>query len=186
MVIKTKKSRKRSFAWLLLIVILLVAATTYYWYFIRQNSTQDDTTISKGSSKDIQNKVNTSPPTSEEKQVGDAVKEGASNQTPASEKDASGLYMVSPSIIGAGISGDNYYARGYVGGITEGGGTCTYIFTSNSTSESKPSTSRADATTTVCPQVTLPKSSLPAGQVQVVLQYKSSTSVGTSPTRTIQ
>lgn len=183
--IKIKSAKKNTLLVLLGVLLIVAILGIAYWLFSKNTQQQEeDTSISRGSSKDIQDKVDTSPPTAEERQDSDTAKEDTTQSSP--EKDSSGLYMVSPTVVGAGVSGENYYAKGYVAGITEDSGTCTYTFTSGGKSQTKTSDSRSDATTTVCPQVTVAKSLLPSGQITVTLKYTSSTSYGTSPERVVQ
>ncbi len=105
---------------------------------------------------------------------------GGNNATETSGSDQN-LQSVTPILSRWDGGTDPVEVAGYVQGVFEDGGTCTYTFTKDSQSFSRTSVGFQDATHTSCAPVDISKSSFPqTGTWQVTLKYKSSTSVGTS------
>jgi hypothetical protein len=67
--------------------------------------------------------------------------------------------------------GSTFTSAGYVSGTTEDGGTCTFLITDGTTRLELSTTGVADATTTTCPEVTVPAADLNPGAWTVVLNY---------------
>lgn len=71
------------------------------------------------------------------------------------------------------VDGSEAIATGYVSGVLEDGGGCVFSFTPDSSGEpfSATSVGMADASTTVCPGVTVSAASFTSGSWQVTLEY---------------
>jgi hypothetical protein len=80
------------------------------------------------------------------------------------------------NLIFASIDGDdpNVSASGYVTGVIEDGGTCTFTFEHQTQTLVASSTARTDASDTSCGMIQLPLSQFAPGTWSVRLQYKSS------------
>lgn len=71
-------------------------------------------------------------------------------------------------------------ASGYVDGRVENGGTCTLTVTGDGGSASVSSPARADARTTVCGLLTIPRAEVTPGTWQATLSYRSAQASATS------
>jgi hypothetical protein len=71
-------------------------------------------------------------------------------------------------------------ASGFVSGVVEDGGTCRITLTRGQESAVAESRGEADATTTVCPSVSVAEDELSPGTWTAVLSYESGTSAGRS------
>ena len=69
---------------------------------------------------------------------------------------------------------------GFVSGVVENGGTCRFTLTRGQQSVVAESRGQADATTTVCPSVSVTGDQLTAGTWTAALSYDSGTSTGVS------
>lgn len=69
---------------------------------------------------------------------------------------------------------------GFVTGVVEDGGTCRVTLTRDGEELTAEGVGAADATTTICPSVSLGDAELAAGTWQAVLSYSSPTSTGAS------
>jgi hypothetical protein len=76
--------------------------------------------------------------------------------------------------------------NGYVSGVVENGGTCTLTLTSGSVHVTGQVTAQADATTTICPEISVSDPRLTPGAWQAVLAYRSPSSQGSSPATKVQ
>lgn len=75
---------------------------------------------------------------------------------------------------------------GYVSPVIEDGGTCTLVLTKGSATVQATSEGRADASTTACGGLTVPRDQLTAGTWTAVLRYASGTAKGHSATLSVQ
>lgn len=176
----TKKSPQK----LLLIttlVVLLVVAGALLWR--RQNSQND--TVSQTSS----NGINLSPATEQEKQDSNAIKEQTYEEEKKSETDnqSGDKKSVTPVVVDAGQYDNAIEVRSYISGVVEDGGSCTFSFTQGQGKVTKTVTGFADATTTKCPNTSIPRSDFPSsGSWSLVVEYSSSSASGKSSTISIE
>lgn len=77
-------------------------------------------------------------------------------------------------------------ANGGVNNLIEEGGTCTLTASKGSASVTASSTSIANATTTSCGKIVIPRNKLSAGQWQIRLSYVSEKAAGTSSQQSVQ
>lgn len=95
-----------------------------------------------------------------------------------------GKKQVTPVIANATQNGPDVFVGGYVSGIYEDGGTCTFTFVKGSTQFTKTSEAFANASTTDCKNLTISRSEFPSsGEWTVTLTYNSSTASGVSQAR---
>lgn len=89
---------------------------------------------------------------------------------------------IEPVIVVAGIDlgGESVSASGYVAGIAEEGGTCTFAFTSGSSTVTRTTTSVSDQRSTSCGLVEVPISEFSSGSWSVTLRYSSPAAGDTS------
>lgn len=71
------------------------------------------------------------------------------------------------------VDGVNATASGYVGGVIEDGGECTFVFAGETHEVEVASTGAADRATTSCGSVSVPVDQLAKGQWSVRLEYQS-------------
>lgn len=90
------------------------------------------------------------------------------------------------TVAGVDVDGLNASASGYVTGVIEDGGECTFTFTGAEGETSATSTGAANATTTSCGLVQVPMSELSRGTWQVVLTYSSDTLTVVSQPMTLE
>jgi len=83
-------------------------------------------------------------------------------------------------------AGNRVVAAGFVPGVVESGGTCTLTLENAGTTVEVTSTAEADATTTNCGALAVPRGKLVAGTWQVTLGYDSAGSHGTSQPATVE
>jgi hypothetical protein len=91
-----------------------------------------------------------------------------------------GSVGVALNFVGWEQSSDAVEASGFVSGVVEDGGTCRVTLTRGQHSVVAETRGQADATTTVCPSVSLGGDQLSAGAWKAVLSYESGTSTGVS------
>jgi hypothetical protein len=77
-------------------------------------------------------------------------------------------------------------ASGYVSGVVENGGSCTLTLTRNGQRVTVEGDAEADASTTVCGGLTVPRTSLTPGSWSGVLTYESAGSSGESAAVTLE
>lgn len=104
----------------------------------------------------------------------------SSNSSDSSSTDQN-LQTVTPVLSRWDAATDPVEVAGYVPGIFEDGGTCSYTFTRGSVSFTKTTSGFQDATHTSCAPADVNRSSFSQdGTWSVILKYKSVTSVGSS------
>jgi len=77
------------------------------------------------------------------------------------------------SYVGVDVDGVNVSAAGYIQGVLENGGACTFTFTGTAEPVAVSSEGIADSSTTSCGTVQVPLAQLPSGTWSVVLSYSS-------------
>jgi hypothetical protein len=82
-------------------------------------------------------------------------------------------------------AGKRVEAAGFVSGVVESGGTCTFSMTDGTRTVQATSTGQADATTTNCGSLMIPGAQVPAGRWTATLSYRSNAAHGTSPAATV-
>jgi hypothetical protein len=75
---------------------------------------------------------------------------------------------------------------GYVTPVIEDGGTCVLVLTKGSSTVTATSTGKADAATTDCGNLEVPRSRLSAGTWQAALKYSSAAAHGMSAKLTVE
>lgn len=172
---------------LLLIAITIIAA---FWFKDNRDQVRDvvaPQTTSFEPDPAIQEKIDYSPPTEQDKKESDAVKEQTANEdssTPPRSSD--GRKVAYPTITGAYVESGEISVFGFVGGTIENMGVCTYTFTNGSVSKEQTTEGIADATTTRCKPLIIPSDYLGTGTWSLVLKYSSNGYTGNSSTQEIQ
>ncbi|MGG7463943.1 hypothetical protein [Plantibacter sp. YIM 135347] len=89
---------------------------------------------------------------------------------------------VEPVLVYAGLDGGSgtIGASGYIAGVIENDGECTFTFTKGSTTEQVTSEGLADVSTTSCGNVELPAAKVTSGTWSVVLEYRSTATAAVS------
>lgn len=173
----SKKSHAKRWV-IAVVIVLLVAAGAYFsWrHFIYKPAPIGP--------KVYNNSVNYAPATPEEKQQSedskDTIVENKNNST-NQPTTPSGKKAVVPSITLAQFSDGSALVQAYVSGIFEDSGTCTAILKSGSQTVTKQAPAFANATTTDCQHIEIPRSQFPAsGTWSVNVSYSSPNAEGTS------
>ena len=129
--------------------------------------------------------INLNPPTKEDKARVDANKQRIvaeeQNNSQQSKK------VAKPTITYIDDRNGNYGVAGYVSGVFEDGGICSYVFTNGSSTKSKESTAISNVSYTTCPPISIEKNELsPKGTWRIVLKYTSVSSSGDSEAKVIE
>ncbi|CAN5643563.1 hypothetical protein BH23PAT2_BH23PAT2_03800 [soil metagenome] len=178
-------TKKRNFLAPLLLVILLFAGVFAYWYFQQDNSTvnQDDSGI------------NYNPPTEEEQRAGDDIKEQLPDRSNTNDDEEENNDDGQPSdtidkknasviITDANQYGSEIEVRAFAQGVIELNGTCYFQFRNDSSTLSRETPARADASSTICGNLIVDKSEFPTtGEWQVTVRYESNITAGSSEAR---
>jgi cytoskeletal protein RodZ len=99
---------------------------------------------------------------------------------------ATGQKPVVPVVTNASQNGQEVFASGYVPGVFEEGGTCTYTFTKGSLKVEKTTQGFANVSNTGCANLTLARSEFSqAGEWSLVLSYSSPAAKGSSAAKAI-
>jgi len=155
---------------LFLVSALLIAGVVLLYIYLQKKP---------GSNNEIKpvNTINYNPPTKEEIKETEEFK---NNQSSAKEP-INPSSQVTPIISYAGQFDSLVELSGFIPSKIEDGGTCTAIFSNDKAVVTKTSSATKDATTTRCNLISFPATELtPKGSWNVVLQYKSTTSQGSS------
>lgn len=127
--------------------------------------------------------INYGPPTETDKQETQANKDNLANQ---SKQDNSGSKTATPILVNAFQNDSQITVSGFVQGVIENNGTCTYTFTKDSLKVTKTATGSANASNTSCPIVNVARSEFSqAGDWQVTLSYSSASASGVSSPKTL-
>lgn len=144
------------------LVVLAVAGGSFWYYKTHFNQSH----ISS-------NGINYGPPTEQEKKAAQQKKDEIAaqhEQPPAQPTPASSIV---PVLTQWGEYNGNIEVVGYVPGIVEDGGTCTYTFSQGSSTFNKETKGVDNVSTTSCPTVSVPTSQFsPKGTWSVTLTYK--------------
>ena len=174
---KSKVSRSRK---LLLIIFLVVLATSLVWVLFVRNNTKKDTPTTNSNNQDIKY----APATPEEKKEAENKKneivkkqENQNNNIPTSGTKTN----VIPTITNTTGS-----INAYISGIFEEGGTCSAIFTKDTSSLSKTSVGFQNVSYTQCAPMNLESGFLSSGKWTVVVKYSSDKSEGVSSPQFIE
>jgi hypothetical protein len=106
--------------------------------------------------------------------------------TDAPRATTAGQAQVVVSYSGWEVPDDSAEVSGFVSGVIESTGTCTLTLTRGSQEVTETTPGEADASTTVCHTVRVPRARLAAGTWQAVLSYRSAASSGISAPATIE
>lgn len=98
----------------------------------------------------------------------------ATTETPEDSKVTSQVESVMV-VAGVDLDGKNVTVSGYVAGVVEDDGTCTFTLEHDSSSVSVSTTGRADRSTTTCGSAQVPTEDLERGTWTASLTYSSST-----------
>lgn len=176
---RTKK-RNKVLKSLLLASLILVAASAGFWGVTRLNSDGPKSSPTKGASN-----VDLSPATEEEIKDSEQHKDAAVNNEDI--KISSSKRKIQPVIVDAGQYGNQIEVRSYISGIVESGGVCTATFTHGTSTFTRQSTGTSDATTTLCPKITLQKEDFPvSGTWSVTIAYLSNAAYGNSSNKSFE
>jgi len=165
----------------IVLILILAAAGIFVWrHFDSKTSTQGANT---GADKGI----NYSPPTKEEQESGDKVKDQVIKTQDQDSKPQTTPANATVMITDAAQYGDTVEVRSFISNIYKDG-TCTIAFTQGSLNVTKEAPAYQDATTTICTNPVIKRSEFPAaGNWQLTVSYKSTdgTASGTSAIKTV-
>jgi len=178
-------TKKRRVLAPLLIVLFLVAGVSTFLYLQRNSSetAQDNSGINYG------------PPTEEEQRAGDDIKEQLPDQSDTSNDetengdegrstDTPDKKKASVIITDANQYGSEIEVRAFAQGVIEQSGTCYFQFRNDSSTLSRETPARADASSTICGNLVVDKSEFPStGEWRVTVRYESNSTEGSSEPR---
>jgi hypothetical protein len=167
---RLNKMLKTTKAKLIVVVIAVVLLVAGVRAFRGGNDAQKSGVVTPATSSQTPNgaQPNLNPPTEAEKNATEAHKDALVQQEASGNKTTS---SVTPIITSASTNGVN----GFVSGVFEDGGTCTFAFTKNSETFTKTTAGFKNATSTNCTPLSLSSSDFPSsGNWTVVLSYSSS------------
>lgn len=180
---KHKKSNKSLYTKIgLAVVIGLIIGGLAYWQFVYKDNQANNNTETSEQTEEDSDGINYSPPTQEEQQSSDDIKDkdtpvsNPSNPSTSSGGNSSNKKSVTPTITSANLGG----VSGYVTGVFEEGGTCTATFKKGSTTKTRTSTGFQNASYTQCAPIDIPSGFLSSGTWTLTLKYSSDTAAGTS------
>lgn len=188
MLLKIKNVKKSKS---LLLITLIAAAVIIGGLWLWQRSLNQDQVAQTTTNEpgDTDSSMNLDPPTEAEKNATEQHKDELAKQQASSNNssNATNPAPVTPIITSAGQFSNNIEVSSFVPGIVESGGTCITKFTKGEQVVTKNTAALPDATTTRCPNLTIPKSEFPElGSWQVVVSYSSGKSIGKSETKVIE
>lgn len=179
--IQKPKSKKLLIAIPAVVVLLALGyfgyayASQSLWPFAAEETTQDDSNI------------NYDPPTEQEEAASqDGKKNGAGQETEVTEED---LQNISVGIAYAGFDDQEGVVdiRAFTPDVIESDGTCTATLTLNGQTVTASSKAFIDSTSSQCEPILIPLSEFPvSGQWQLIVDYASAKSKGTSATMTVE
>ncbi len=133
--------------------------------------------------------INYAPPTEQDKQENDQLKEnlGDTNKPGNSSTTTSSGQAVTPTIVDATQYGNDIEVRAFIPGIVEEGGTCTVTLTKGAESIKRDSAGIANTSDTQCSAFVIPRSAFSsAGDWSAVVSYKSGAHQGSSTTKVVK
>lgn len=155
-----------------LLIILEISGTTNFY---SRGEPSSETTVQPV------NTVNYDPPTEEEKKASDEKKqEIVDSDNQQTDKPSTAEVIITD----ASQYEDEIEVRAFVANVIESG-TCTYLFELNGEKISKPMPAAADASSTPCMTLTLPRSEFPSSGVWSITVSFESASVKGSKTQEI-
>ncbi len=157
-------------------VILIVVST--WWFFIRSDSSNNTPQPDIG-----EEAINYNPPTESEKNEAETRKDEIVKEQSQSNNTSNTNTTTPITITAAALNGKNVEVRGFVSGVVQEGGTCTYTFTGNGTI-TKTSSGVADVSTTNC-GISVPRTTLPGTGWKVVINYKLGATTASSSAQSI-
>jgi cytoskeletal protein RodZ len=182
---KIQKKKKASKAVLIsvLIVAFVLAGGAGYWYLDTNGffgragkKTQDNNKSNNDATSESADK------TSDES---DDNKNGNSQKPPV-ETDDSGKKVAQIVIVDASQYDDTFEVRAGVNNLTEEGGRCEFVFTQNSQVLTRSSDAIFTGTDVNCQTIEIPVKDFPnKGEWQMVVNYTSSASKGSSQSKTV-
>ena len=175
MIITKKRNTKKIIIITSLLIVVCIISLGLYVYSSRNNNVdQSPTNI-----EDQVNKVNYDPPTEVEKNSGDVKKETIVNESSEKKK---------PSTAKVAITDASQYeneieVRAFVSNVVKDG-TCKIVFSQNTSSFTKEVPAYADASTTPCITLTLPRSQFSnSGTWVVEVIYSNDSVTGNASTK---
>lgn len=155
---------------ILLVTLLLAAGVGVYRYATKDSDTNDDMVSEV-------NTVNYEPPTEEEKEAGDKQKETIVNTESENDNLPESAEVV---IVDSSQYDDEIEVRAFVANVIKDG-TCTITFLKDGNMIEKSVPAYADASTTPCIALTLPRSEFgESGEWKLVVEYKNEQIVGSA------
>lgn len=184
---KSKSKNKKIIIIALITIVVVVIAVVGFLSWRRAHNSVKTNNDPNGDSLGY---VNYGPPTEQEKQEAETNKDAVVDrqkleQQAANDPTSGGTKkQVIPQISSANQTGQDVLITAYVGGVFEGGGTCTLVAQNGSQKITRTSEGFADATTTSCTPFRMTRNEFPAaGNWTVTIQYSSKTAEGISSGR---
>lgn len=170
---------------LILIPLLLLIIASGVLLILEKIDVIDLPYIGKTAPATVQGGINYGPPTEQEKKETEEFKKKQSeeNQNKTITETTPGqIKQVTPIVSSWGQNPQTKDVRvvGFVPGIYEDSGTCTFTLQNNAKKVTKTTTSSKDAQTTSCGAVTVPYAELGPGNWNIMLSYSSASSAGNS------
>lgn len=171
--------------WLVAVAVaLLVVGAFIIWKKTSSNNSVPKSTEDTAEKKDT---INYDPPSEQDKEDVNNTKERlGEEQSSAPTPSTNGKKNASPVVTSAFDDGTNIQVMGFVGGVVENNGQCTYVFTKDSSKVSKTTTAQADASTSRCSTLAFPRAELTAGSWSVIMNYTSPSAQGSSNTLNLE
>lgn len=133
---------------------------------------------------DGKHKINLQPPTEEEQQQANAVKDNAVKRQKQDQQapTSTGSSPVTPIISSWGQDAytKDLSVAGYIPGIFEDGGTCTLDLESSGSKVNASQSASKNVSTVSCGYIAIPRTQLSSGDWTATISYSSPTSQGTS------
>lgn len=176
---KTKANRNKKLLIGSIVTVSVIGLSAgFFIYKSRDNQPVNEVTTDTGQT------VNYTPATTEEKKEAEDKKEEIVKQKDQKENTTSpstGKVVVKPTITNTTGS-----INAYVSGIFEEGGTCTAIFTKDSTTLTKTAAGFQNVSYTQCAPIDVEPGFLSPGQWTIIVKYVSDKSEGSSDPQTIE
>jgi hypothetical protein len=168
-------------AGLVITALAILGAGALLWY--RTTRTNPQPATSNDASK-----VNLRPATPEEIADSNQHKEDAADKAKEPTEDPSSTpQAVTPLIIDASQEGQAVEVRSFIPGVYQAGGSCIVTFTNGNSTVTKTLSAIQDATTTRCPNLSVPRGEFnKSGSWTVTVSYTSTTHKGVSAATTLQ
>lgn len=177
MQIKNKHTRPRRRIVIIIVVSAATVAGVLGWYVFSHSQDKTDQTTEQTSEQSRTQSTPRNTTDKDDAQVNDAVQADQPQQPGASETSRQKVNVV---ITSAQASNGTVNASGFVSNIVEAGGICTYVFTKADSVVRKSSDTLQNASSTTCKSVSFSSAELESGDWTVSLEYRSSTSEGSS------